>query len=273
MANESEPEIPDGSIPVYTDQGCYVLEDIEATTHYVKSNQRKETWLGLHKRLKHASKEVMINTLNNTYGIQLTTKDLDDFFCATCAIANSSRKGTSLLRNPDLKATKVGERVFCDIKTFKAPTRQGYNYYIIYVDEFSDWICIFPLNSKDQAASTLPKFKNELLAHSSLQPESDGASHNDEMCLPCNGNQPITLRPDGDPACFDTDKFKEACADPSARQPVLFPNGLTCAYAQPLETASHRKTDSCKIRLNKRSFTSHIAIGEGLATLVGPPNA
>ena len=25
----------------------------------------------------------------------------------------------------------------------------------------------------------------------------------------------ITLRPDGDPSCFDTDKFKKACADPS----------------------------------------------------------
>lgn len=139
---------PEGSIPISIENGCYVFDEPEATTHYIKSNQRKETWQGLHKRLNHASKEVMINTLNNTYGIQLKTKDLDDFFCPTCAIANSSRKGTSLLRNPDLKATQVGERVYCDVKTFKVPKRQGYKYYVIFVDEFSDWTAIYPINPK-----------------------------------------------------------------------------------------------------------------------------
>ena len=186
-------------------------------THYVKPNQRKETWLGLHKRLNHASKEVMINTLNNTYGIQLTSKDLDVFFCPTCAIANSSRKGTSMLRNPDLKATQVGERVFCDLKPFKQPTRQGFKHYIIYVDEFSDWIAIYPLKTKAEAVTTLPRFKNELLSHSCVVPADTQPTDNRvtdnivSTSLPSRVSQTMTLRPDGDPSCFDNAVFKQEC--------------------------------------------------------------
>ena len=203
---------PEGAIPIATQNGCYVFDEVGNTTHYVKSNQRKETWLGLHKRLNHASKEVMINTLNNTYGIQLTSKGLDDFFCPTCAIANSSRKGTSMLRNPDLKATRVGERVFCDLKTFKQPTRQGFKHYIIYVDEFSDWIAIFPLKTKGEAVTTLRGFKHELLSHSSVFPVIDQpVSASDQPVSDRAVSQTMTLRPDGDPSCFDNSAFKQEC--------------------------------------------------------------
>ena len=145
----------------------------------------------VHKRLGHASKEAVINTLNNTYGIACTDKDFEDFFCATCAISNSKRKGISMERNPDLRATKKGERIYCDLKTFKAPSHGGYKHYIVFVDEFTDWMTIFGLKNKGGAYKTLQSLVTEM-----------GLNKVDYQTI---------LRPDGDPSCFDNVAFKGEC--------------------------------------------------------------
>ena len=119
-----DPEVT--SIPVWIENGIFVLGECTQSA-YVKSNQKQASWRELHKRLGHISKEAMVNTLQNAYGIKCKLDDLADFFCPTCAIANSKRKAISSTRNPDVKATRVGERIYVDIKSIKAVSRGGFS--------------------------------------------------------------------------------------------------------------------------------------------------
>ena len=105
--------------------------------------------------------------------------DLADFFCPTCAIANSKRKASSSTRNPDVKATKVGERIYVGIESLKTVSRGGFSSYVLFYNEFSHWIDIYGLKQKSEATSTLDDINVEL-----------GFSK-----LDCT----VTLRPDGDP--------------------------------------------------------------------------
>ena len=70
---------------------------------------------------------VMVNTLQNTYAIKCKLDDLADFVCPTCAFANSKRRAISSTHNPDVKATKVGERIYVDIKSLKAVSRGSFS--------------------------------------------------------------------------------------------------------------------------------------------------
>jgi len=89
-------------------------------------------------------------------------------------------------------AERVGQCIFGGFRALKTVSRGGYSKYIIYHDQFSGWVAIYPLDKKSDATSTL----NELSV---------------ELDLPNRGYQ-TTIRPDGDPSCFDTYAFKEACA-------------------------------------------------------------
>ena len=175
-------------IPVLIADGVFVLGG-HTSAHYIKSNQKVATWQELHRRLGHCSKEAAVNTLNNTYGIKCSIDDFEDFFCPTCGLANSRRNNISASRNPDTKATKVGQRIYADIKSFKNSSRSGYHHYILYVDEATDYIAIYPLKRKADAADTLKDLNVELAL--------DKLTHQ------------VVVRPDGDPSCFDCHAFKD----------------------------------------------------------------
>ena len=84
--NECYLQSSDGftQIPVRVENGVFMIDEIGDTkSAYVKSNQKKATWLELHKRLGHVSKEAMIKTLQNTYGIKCDIDEIEDFFCPT----------------------------------------------------------------------------------------------------------------------------------------------------------------------------------------------
>jgi len=101
-------EAPDNSqIPVMIEDGVFVLED-RSKCNFVRSNRKEATLQELHVRLGHASKQCMMDTLHNTFGISCDLKELDDFFCTTCALANSKRQAITSSRDPSARSTKVG---------------------------------------------------------------------------------------------------------------------------------------------------------------------
>ena len=150
---------PDGTqIPIIIENGVFILPRFdEANCNYVRSNQERIDWRMLHARLGHASAQVMINTLNNTFGLAVAAKDIGDFFCHVCALTKSARQRISSLRNPDTQATRPFECIHADIKSFpdSALSRQGFRYYVIYVCTLTDWIDIFGLKRKNDCTSTV----------------------------------------------------------------------------------------------------------------------
>ena len=134
----------------------------------------------------------MVNTLQNTYGIKCKLDDLAigrfllPHLCY-CKL-NSKREAISSTRNPDVKATQIGERIYVDIKSLKPVSRGGFSSYILFYDEFYDWIAISGLQQKSEATSTLDNVNVEL-----------GLSKLDHT---------VTLRPDGDLSRVDCEKFK-----------------------------------------------------------------
>ena len=68
---------PDGHIiPISTKCGVYGIDgkehdDSEALVGYVKSNKAKIDYRDLHDRLGHCSHKVLVDTLNNTYGLSV----------------------------------------------------------------------------------------------------------------------------------------------------------------------------------------------------------
>jgi hypothetical protein len=116
--------------------------------------------------------------------------------------------------------------VYCDVKTFKVPKRQGYKYYVIFVDEFSDWIAIYPIKTKGEAASALRRFRSELFTHSCFAPASSHSGDTlvtnsgdnpvtdfEQQQMGANNRRPMTLRSDGDPSCVDNRFFKSTAEE------------------------------------------------------------
>ena len=98
-----------------------------------------------------------------------------------------------------VKATKVGERIYVDIKSLKIVSRGGFSSYILFYDEFSDWVAIYGLKQKSEATSAL-----------------DGVNVELELSkVDCT----VPLRPDGAHSCFECGKSKSKvkslgiCAD------------------------------------------------------------
>lgn len=157
---------PDGSkIPIRVDQGILFLDQLQTqTSDYVRSKQRRLSWKQLHSKLGHISKQALIDTVHNTYGLTADTINFVDFFCPTCALAKSSRKRISRSRDPDTLATRPFERIYTDVKTLKmdSPSKGNIIYYVIFNDEFSDFIAIFPLTKKTDVYDRLRTLSNQL---------------------------------------------------------------------------------------------------------------
>lgn len=152
-------------------------------SNYVRSNQQKVDIRELHARLGHPSHKVLKDTLLNTYGVKCSNSDLD-FFCATCALGKSIRKPFGSSRDPEAKATRVGERIYTDIKDLKltTPGRNGFTKYAIFVDEYSDWVMVFGIKAKNDTWRLIKEVDIEL-----------GLSKRDYQC---------TFRPDNDSASY-----------------------------------------------------------------------
>ena len=157
------------------------------TTSFIRSNQQKVDVLELHQRLGHISGQALRDTLHNTYGIKCSNADLD-FFCPTCAIAKSRRKAIGQSRDPDLRATRVGERIYTDVKDLKLdiPGRNGFVKYILFVDEFSDYVAIYGLKRKSDAPDTVADLNVELELtkrpyQCHIRPDNDNASYGSEF--------------------------------------------------------------------------------------------
>ena len=146
-------------IPVKLDSTCLFTLEYEPVMHraranYVANRGRQRTYHQLHQIFGHASYARCVATLGVTEGMKHAKGDLEDFFCAVCALANSTRKPISskprVPRRPPMppsslaKATPLlpWERTYADIKTLPTTTRGGNKYAIFYVDSTFTFIMV-----------------------------------------------------------------------------------------------------------------------------------
>ena len=80
-----------------------------------------------------------------------------------------------------------------DVKSLDQPDRNGFNHYVIYNDEFSDYISVFGIKSLDEAASTVALLEQELALDK----------------LPFQ----VLIQPDGTKSTFDNARYRKAIMD------------------------------------------------------------
>lgn len=74
--------------------------------------------------------------------------------CVESKISCFSFKSCSAYR-----ASSVGELIHSDVCSFEVPSREGYNYFITFIDDFSKFTTIYPMKSKSDAFSCFKVFQ------------------------------------------------------------------------------------------------------------------
>ncbi|KAJ9552406.1 LOW QUALITY PROTEIN: hypothetical protein OSB04_016451 [Centaurea solstitialis] len=137
-------------------QGLYVLERSQPEFIYaLYSRKLKGSFTLWHSRLGHVSFDT-IKLLNNLGHLSVTSLLPTPGFCSSCQLAKSKRLSFD---NNDKRAPHVLDLVHCDLWG-PAPTQSmGYNYYAVFVDDYSRFTWMFPLRAKSEFFNVFLQFQ------------------------------------------------------------------------------------------------------------------
>jgi hypothetical protein len=133
-----------------------------------EQTKRVEEVRRLHFALNHPSDETLKSALRYgvVIGTHLTEKDVTRYReaygpCPSCLAGKTKRPTYHESQAPP--AEYVGHTVHVDIYPFSEPTLQGYNYFLLTIDEFSTYLYAIPLQYK--TLNDLATAVNKLIAH------------------------------------------------------------------------------------------------------------
>jgi len=137
-----------------TNEGLYKLENPKFQTFY-STRQVKATDEVWHMRLGHPNPQVL-QLLANKKTIQINKSTSK--VCESCRLGKSSRLPFT---SSDFIASRPLERVHCDLWG-PAPLSsiQGFQYYVIFIDNFSRFCWFYPLKQKSDFCSIFIKFQS-----------------------------------------------------------------------------------------------------------------
>ena len=93
-------------------------------------------------------------------GMKLDPKAFLDF-CNSCLIGKL-KKGTSP-KSSDFRAKSIGEMVWMDIIGYINPvSERGFRYLLVFLDDHSRYLTVFPLKTKDEAFHYFEKYDNQV---------------------------------------------------------------------------------------------------------------
>ena len=136
--------------------GVASTEAVEKRSMYSPEQVRRATEVAtLHAALNHPSETVMTAALDNAVvvGTSLTGVDVTLWKrvygpCTSCEAAKTRRPHYGSRGRPP--SEDVGERIHMDLYTFKNTTVGGNTTMLIGVDDFSDYMTVIPIKSKDK---------------------------------------------------------------------------------------------------------------------------
>ncbi|KAJ0481931.1 putative RNA-directed DNA polymerase [Helianthus annuus] len=109
--------------------------------------------LPLHDRLGHPGTQVF-NILRRRFGFSCNHNTTSQF-CHSCHLSNSKRlpfyESTSFTFAPF-------DIIHCDLWTSSIPSKTGYKYYMVLIDNFSHFVWVYPLKFKSETFTTFVKF-------------------------------------------------------------------------------------------------------------------
>ncbi|KAJ0612890.1 putative RNA-directed DNA polymerase [Helianthus annuus] len=107
-----------------------------------------------HQRLGHPHPQ-LLKTMLSTYCLPVLNKHSDSF-CNSCHIGKSSKLHLS---SSNFKSTHVLDLLFCDVwGPAPVTSSDGYNYFLLYVDDFSRYMWFFPLKHKSDVYEVFKQF-------------------------------------------------------------------------------------------------------------------
>ncbi|KAI3797236.1 hypothetical protein L1987_32491 [Smallanthus sonchifolius] len=106
-----------------------------------------------HNRLGHPGRQ-SLNYLSSRFFIPCN-KDSTDHFCHSCQVSNSKRL-------PFVDSNSVTfapfDIIHCDLWTSPIISKSGYKYYMVLIDNFSQFVWVYPLKFKSEAFTNFAKF-------------------------------------------------------------------------------------------------------------------
>ena len=111
-----------------------------------------------HQRIGHPSEEIVRKTAENL-GLKLTGKFIK---CENCAISKARRKNVN--KQIAERSSRKGDRFFIDISSINSESVSGRKYWLLVVDDNSDFCFSYFLKSKDELSETMIDLIRELKA-------------------------------------------------------------------------------------------------------------
>jgi len=126
--------------------GLYNLNLYQSEVNYTRSlnaNTSKMTW---HRRLGHLNFDSIDRMKKLVTGYQVIDENIED--CIPCIVSKSKRRS---YKSSQSRATRPGEIVHFDIGVVNEPSFQNFKYYILFVDDFSRYSILYPLQRKGES--------------------------------------------------------------------------------------------------------------------------
>ena len=131
--------------------GLYVLHSIHKHHAYLGEKAPTETW---HNRLGHPHFRILHNVLKN-FELPLTHQ-LSHYVCDACCSSKSHKQPFNIFVH---KSTIPLELIHYDVWGPAPITSHfGFQYYVIFVDDFSKYTWLFPLKNKSDVLNTFIEF-------------------------------------------------------------------------------------------------------------------
>ena len=160
VANSFYVDIPVSTTPTTSDGDSTLFMDTprQAASAFLGSTDMK-TW---HLKYNHLNQSDLhkLSRQEMVTGMKLDPKAFLEF-CNSCLIGKL-KKGTSP-KSSDFRAKSVGEMVWMDIIGYVNPTSaRGYRYLLVFLDDHSRYLTVFPLKTRDEAFYYFEKYDNQV---------------------------------------------------------------------------------------------------------------
>ncbi|KAJ0779315.1 putative RNA-directed DNA polymerase [Helianthus annuus] len=111
-----------------------------------------------HDRLGHPGAQVL-DILSRTFHFSCNKDNMSNL-CNSCQLANSKRLPFHASNSFTFAPFDI---IHCDLWTSPIPSKSGYKYYMVLIDNFSHFVWVYPLKFKSEAFPTFTKFHRLIL--------------------------------------------------------------------------------------------------------------
>lgn len=113
--------------------------------------------LGYHRRFNHIGLKALKRLLRSNGIVPTTTDEIAVQRCDVCVRGKMHRLAFKSRRNH--RAVKPGQMIHSDVGSFEVTSREGYRYFITFVDDFSKSVVVYPMKCKSDSFQCFKLFR------------------------------------------------------------------------------------------------------------------